>query len=613
MKRIMKQIYAFLLIALFCGLFTPGGVHAQTNSILIELLSQESKPITTIVDGNRIQLRAEVSKAVSAETQVDLFLDESLISSCTIAANETACTTEFIETLGWGWADSGIQTSQRTIKARAENEAGETVVQVKPRPVVLVHGLISTADKFSGYLNYLNVNSLQGYIVGDGQFDGTMNMGDLANPSAPTSTIAENAAQLDTYIEGVKQATGAEQVDLIAHSMGGLVSRYYIHQLMNEDDVAQLIMLGTPNGGSKCGGALASLGFYFPASLELQPSYLNDVFNTQVTNTRGVPFHAVAGSFITDPAISPCSGVPSDSSVSQASVQAIPLQLLGIPPLEHNFLVTDESAFRDLVLPLLQTTAEGFASQPSPAPAANPKPEQFTQTFTGHLEKDGSDSITIPIDPNVSVASFGLYDSTQSLQISVQGASGNSLELDLQNKGLVITDPQTLLYLGYGFEDPKPGAWVVTLTSSERTPATGADYALYARFTGGATLRAQASEFTVTIGKPVTFTAALEGGEIESAQAVILLPDGERQQIELTKSEEGFTAEYSPQLAGLHGAEIIVIGNTADGFPIHRAASLVIEAHAEQTTASFPITNIAIGIGAALMILLIVFFIRRRK
>ena len=195
----------------------------------------------------------------------------------------------------------------------------------------------------------------------------------------------------------------------------------------------------------------------------------------------------------------------------------------------------------------------------------------------------------------------------------MQGASGNSLDLDLQNKGVVITDPQTLLYLGYGFENPKPGAWVVTLTSSERTPATGADYALYARFTGGATLRAQASEITVEINKSVTFTAALEDGEIESAQAVILLPNGERQQLELTKNDGGFTAEYSPKQVGLHGVEIIVIGNTADGFAIHRAATLVIEAHAAPTDASFPITNIAIGIGAAVIFLLIVFFIRRRK
>jgi pimeloyl-ACP methyl ester carboxylesterase len=616
LKVNIKLTKIVLPAAIFFGLFSPIAVHAQTSSLTIEVLDKDSRPLTQIVDGNRVQLRVVLNETVNTQTPVDFLTDDKNIGSCLVAANETTCTTGLIETLGWYWAEGGVPAPSRKIQAMAGNEAGEITVDVLPRPVVLVHGLISTAEKFNTYLGYLESIGLKGYAVGDGQFEGVLHMGDTSNPAAPTLTIAENAAQLNIYIEGLKGRTGAEQVDLLAHSMGGLVSRYYIHELMADDDVAQLIMLGTPNGGSFCAGLLSSLGFFLPATLELQPSYLSEIFNQQITNTRGVPFHAVAGSFINDPAFSPCSGVPSDSSVSQASLEAIPLDLVGVPPLEHNFLVTDKAAFKELVQPLLQTPANGFVVSPSSQPASVPGPEQFTQTYTGHLDKSNSTSITIEIDAGVTVASFGLYDSTRSLQISVQGASGKTLELDLENKGIVITDPATMLYLGYGFENPKPGAWVVTLSTSERTPSTGADYGLYARFNGGASLNVQVDELIPEIGQAVILSASLEGGQIESARATILLPNGERQPIELALSENQVAAEFTPQQTGLHGIEIIVTGITADGFRVDRAASLAVDAHSappsqDRTRVIFLGTIAGIILLLALPILAIVK--RRRK
>jgi pimeloyl-ACP methyl ester carboxylesterase len=610
-----KFIQIVFLAAIFFGLFSPITVHAQTSSLTVEILDKDSRPITQIVDGNRIQLRVTFIETFSIQTPVDFLLDDQVIASCLVPVAETNCTTEFVETLGWFWAKGGVSTRSRRIQAKAGNEAAEIVVDISPRPVVLVHGLISTAEKFNVYINYLESIGLQGYAAGDGQFKGVLKMGDISNPAAPTLTIVQNAAQLDTYIDGVKRSTGAEQVDLLAHSMGGLVSRYYIHELMAEDDVAQLIMLGTPNGGSTCGGLLSSLGFFLPATLELQPGYLNNIFNRQITNTRGVPFHAVAGSFINDPAFSPCSGVPSDSSVSQASVQAVSLHLAGIPALEHNLLVTDEAAFKGLIQPLLQTPADGFAASPAIQPASVPVPGQFTQTYTGHLDKNASTSITIEIDAGVNVASFGLYDSTQSLQISVKGASGKTLELDLDNKGVVITDPETMLYLGYGFETPKPGAWVVTLSTSERTPSTGADYALYARFDGGAKLNAQVDELIPEIGQVLHLSASLEGGQIESALVNILLPNGASQPIQPSFSGNQATAEFIPQQKGLHGIEIMVTGVAADGFRIDRAASLALEAQAAPPS-QLRTWAVLLGIITGLILLLalpVTLMIKRRR
>ncbi len=67
-------------------------------------------------------------------------------------------------------------------------------------------------------------------------------------------TINEDSAKLlKTKIEQVSIATKVSKVDLVAHSMGGLVARAYLEGLggiTSEDKVDKLITLGTPNKGA---------------------------------------------------------------------------------------------------------------------------------------------------------------------------------------------------------------------------------------------------------------------------------------------------------------------------------------------------------------------------
>jgi pimeloyl-ACP methyl ester carboxylesterase len=62
--------------------------------------------------------------------------------------------------------------------------------------------------------------------------------------------IRNQAATLAKKVEEVKARTGAKQVDIIGHSMGGLISRYYIKNLGGEKNVSRLIQLATPNHGT---------------------------------------------------------------------------------------------------------------------------------------------------------------------------------------------------------------------------------------------------------------------------------------------------------------------------------------------------------------------------
>lgn len=66
----------------------------------------------------------------------------------------------------------------------------------------------------------------------------------------PYTSIGKLVPQLATRIDEVCEATGAQQVMLIAHSMGGLVCRSYLSR-HGISRVEQLITLATPHQGSE--------------------------------------------------------------------------------------------------------------------------------------------------------------------------------------------------------------------------------------------------------------------------------------------------------------------------------------------------------------------------
>ena len=227
------------------------------------------------------------------------------------------------------------------------------------------------------------------------------------------------------------------------------------------------------------------------------------------------------------------------------------------------------------------------------------------------------------IDPGISVASFALYDSSRSLDTIVRGASGNVIQLDPQANGLIrVEDPSTMLYLGYGFNNPRPGAWKITLQSSDSTPAGGADYALTATFKGGAELQAHTSMLLPMQNEQVQFTAGLSLGSqalaIEQAQAVVRLPDGATQEITLAASGGQVSGTWLAGQPGLNYVQINVSGRTAEDFPVDRSAFLVIETQPDQgqTKRSFALLTGTIGttcIGALALGWMVIYLFRRRR
>jgi pimeloyl-ACP methyl ester carboxylesterase len=64
-------------------------------------------------------------------------------------------------------------------------------------------------------------------------------------------SIPDCSDTLDKEIAGVLARTGGHQVDLIGHSMGGLVILAYLKRPGNNSKVRNAVLLGSPNSGSK--------------------------------------------------------------------------------------------------------------------------------------------------------------------------------------------------------------------------------------------------------------------------------------------------------------------------------------------------------------------------
>lgn len=612
-----------LTLTVLLSLLSVSGFNPFQQSNTLAILNRAGQPTAQITDGDTLKLQITLSQSVTQQENITFTLgDQSTpVTACVIPSGNTTCTTEAFSALGWHWSANGVAQNTRVVQASKTNGdliASSNQITVAPRPVVMVHGFISYWETWKPYLGetgFLAPLGISGFAVGDGQVPGKLNTGDMLKPTERTNTIGQNAEILSQYIAGVKQKTGAEMVDLVVHSMGGMISRYYIDRVMQGRDVAQLIMLGSPMGGSDCAVLPAALGFYLPASIEIRESYMRGVFNQQITHRYGIEFYDLGGTAINEAFKSPCTAVPNDTVVGFASINAIALQSSQLAVI-HSDLTLSDKAFQDFVKPLLQRTTDTFLSQPDPAlPSQTESPLDFTRVYTGHVDSGGSTDLTINIEPGLIVASFALYDATRSITTIVRGASGNVIELNPETNGFIqIDDPSSLFYLGYGFQNPKPGPWQITVQSTESTPAGGTDFAITVYFVGGAKLEATSNTLVPQIKEKVELNANLtlngQPLEIKEASAVIKDSDGKTETLNFPAGQN-ISTTWTPNKAGTYAVDIIVTGIAPDGSPVERTDFLAIEVQPNPSKGQITFNLVAVIIVVVLVLILILFAILR--
>ncbi|HEY4451749.1 MAG TPA: alpha/beta fold hydrolase [Solirubrobacteraceae bacterium] len=130
-----------------------------------------------------------------------------------------------------------------------------------PRPVILVHGTFEDMSNNWQALSPLLANN--GYCVfalNYGSFDGSGELGIYA-----IGEIAHSAEQLSSFVDQVLAATHARKVDLVGHSQGGMMPRYYLKFLGGAAKVHTLVGLAPSNHGTTLDG-LATLASFFPGS-----------------------------------------------------------------------------------------------------------------------------------------------------------------------------------------------------------------------------------------------------------------------------------------------------------------------------------------------------------
>ncbi|KOV72692.1 MULTISPECIES: esterase/lipase family protein [unclassified Streptomyces] len=131
-----------------------------------------------------------------------------------------------------------------------------------PRPVVLVHGTLgNSVDNWLGLAPYLKSRGYCVYSLDYGQLPGVP----LFHGLGP---IDKSAEQLAVFVDKVLAATGAAKADLVGHSQGGMMPRYYLKFLGGAAKVDALVGLAPDNHGTDLDG-LTHLLPYFPGAEDL--------------------------------------------------------------------------------------------------------------------------------------------------------------------------------------------------------------------------------------------------------------------------------------------------------------------------------------------------------
>ncbi|MBQ1111741.1 lipase family alpha/beta hydrolase [Streptomyces anulatus] len=134
----------------------------------------------------------------------------------------------------------GGETPPRTTTARGE--AAPHAATALPLaaddapPVVLLHGFIDNRSAFVVLRRALTRH-------------GHRHLESL-NYSPLTRDIRAAAELLGRHVEEICARTGHSRVDIVGHSLGGLIARYYVQRLGGDRRVRTLVTLGTPHGGT---------------------------------------------------------------------------------------------------------------------------------------------------------------------------------------------------------------------------------------------------------------------------------------------------------------------------------------------------------------------------
>jgi triacylglycerol esterase/lipase EstA (alpha/beta hydrolase family) len=238
-----------------------------------------------------------------------------------------------------------------------------------PDPVVLVHGTVEnmTYNWFTlapllhdyGYCVFaLNYGQEPGVHVG---LPGAAETGGVA-------PVAESAGQLATFVDRVLTATGASHVDIVGHSQGGMMPRYYLKFLGGAAKVANLVGLAPSNHGTTVDGLSALPGVPTLLADGLGPSVTDQIAGSAFLRKLNAGGDTVPGVRYTviestdDEVVTPyTSAFLTGPDVTNITLQ----QQCPLDTSDHLAISFDANALRDVLNALDPANAETPTCQPT--------------------------------------------------------------------------------------------------------------------------------------------------------------------------------------------------------------------------------------------------------
>ncbi|MCF7553201.1 MULTISPECIES: triacylglycerol lipase [Pseudonocardia] len=119
-------------------------------------------------------------------------------------------------------------------------------------PILLIHGIMDNRSVFTVFRRALRRRGF-GLVH-------------AVNYSLFTGDLRSAAREVAEHVARLREATGADRVHIVGHSLGGVIARYYVQCLGGAESVDTLVTLGSPHTGTNTAYLLPT-----PLARQLRP------------------------------------------------------------------------------------------------------------------------------------------------------------------------------------------------------------------------------------------------------------------------------------------------------------------------------------------------------
>ncbi|MBI1972961.1 alpha/beta fold hydrolase, partial [Candidatus Woesearchaeota archaeon] len=308
---------------------------------------------------------------------------------------------------------------------------------------------------------------------------------------------------LAKQLEAATEKLGVAKVDVIAHSMGGLVTRRYMTSNLYPSNIRNFIMLGTPNAGAPIAASpVTNLARFFglirgddPKDTGRYQMHPRSTFLTHLNAnflTQGATINAIAGTKL-NPVVLLAS--PSylfrvtDSIVPRSSVRLAGLNCYSTPVTHSPQLgitYTNHQDTIDALVSILEGRPRLLPSCPESFSAAEQNTVQSTVIHGTITSQQVLTLKTLPLNkPFTGMLNWTSAQGQLALEfISPQGVSINvSSYQNVLNVSYSTTTLEDQTYEAFVFEQPSPGLWTIKVHAPSITAPTGFSFTLFAEST----------------------------------------------------------------------------------------------------------------------------------